>query len=51
MIFFDTLQALKNVICNNNYLADIFMVCGKKDFIRVIRFQRPKVYDIEYTFV
>ena len=32
------------MICNNNYLADIFRVCEMKDLILVMRFQSPLVY-------
>ena len=32
------------MICDNNYLADIFRVCEIKDLIWVMRFQSPLVY-------
>ena len=40
-IFEDTLQAGHNMIYNNNYLADILMVCDLKDLIWVMRFHSP----------
>ena len=37
------------MICNNNYLADILRVCGIKDFILVMRFQSPLVYNQKWN--
>ena len=37
------------MICNTNYLADIFRVCEIKDLIWVMRFQSPLVYDVNFT--
>ena len=35
-IFYDTLQAGQTMTCNNNYLADILVVCEIKDLIWVM---------------
>ena len=44
MKFLRQIQDGQTMICNNNYLADILMVCEIKDLIWVMRFQSPLVY-------